>query len=161
MCDPAVAAVPVRECGEPLRDTKKTTGLLVDGRKHDPGGAYAHGRSGLLARLVAAEAGLPEGLRFLVIEGYRPLATQRRHFESYQAELTERHPAWTLERIQMATSRYVSPPEIAPHCAGAAIDLTLCTHGGSELDMGTRVNASPEDSDGACYTTADVEPSAS
>ena len=49
-------------------------------------------------------------------------------------------------------SRYVSPPEIAPHCAGAAVDLTLCTADGVELDLGTPVNASPEESGGACYT---------
>ena len=52
----------------------------------------------------------------------------------------------------MLTSRYVSPPEIAPHSAGAAIDLTLCADDGTELDLGTAVNASPEQSAGACYT---------
>ena len=52
----------------------------------------------------------------------------------------------------MLTSRYVSPPEIAPHSAGAAIDLTLCGSDGTELDLGTPVNASPEQSAGACYT---------
>jgi D-alanyl-D-alanine dipeptidase len=48
----------------------------------------------------------------------------------------------------------VSPPEIAPHCVGAAVDVTLIDHQGRELDMGTRVNASPEESSGACYTEA-------
>jgi zinc D-Ala-D-Ala dipeptidase len=43
----------------------------------------------------------------------------------------------------MLASRYVSPPEIAPHSAGAAIDLTLCGGDGTELDLGTPVNASP------------------
>lgn len=32
--------------------------------------------------------------------------------------------------------------------------MTLIGHLGRELDMGTRVNASPEESDGACYTDA-------
>ncbi|MGO4421161.1 M15 family metallopeptidase, partial [Streptomyces sp. MCAF7] len=58
-------------------------------------------------------------------------------------------------QVHQAASRYVSPPEIAPHSAGAAVDLTLVTADGRELDMGTRVNASPEESDGACYTHAD------
>ena len=52
----------------------------------------------------------------------------------------------------MLVSRFVSPPEIAPHSAGAAIDLTLCTASGAELDLGTPVNASPEESAGACHT---------
>lgn len=51
-------------------------------------------------------------------------------------------------------SRYVSPPEIAPHRAGAAVDLTLVNADGTELDMGTRVNASLEESDDACYRDA-------
>ncbi|MEV5020080.1 M15 family metallopeptidase [Streptomyces sp. NPDC053780] len=48
----------------------------------------------------------------------------------------------------------MSPPEIAPHCAGAAVDVTLVGLDGHELDLGTRVNASPEESDGACFTHA-------
>ena len=52
----------------------------------------------------------------------------------------------------MLASRYVSPPEMAPQSAGAAIDLTLCSGDGTELDFATPVNASPEQSAGACYT---------
>jgi zinc D-Ala-D-Ala dipeptidase len=49
----------------------------------------------------------------------------------------------------------VSPPDIVPpHSTGGAIDLTLATNDGDELDMGTPVNASPEESQGACYTSA-------
>ncbi len=44
--------------------------------------------------------------------------------------------------------------EVAPHTAGAAVDLTLCDDDGVELDMGTEVNATPEQSDGACYTAS-------
>nr|AHE39053.1 D-alanyl-d-alanine dipeptidase [Streptomyces sp. FR1] len=32
--------------------------------------------------------------------------------------------------------------------------MTLIDHQGRELDMGTRVNASPEESEGSCYTDA-------
>ncbi len=56
--------------------------------------------------------------------------------------------------MRSAASRYVSPPEIAPHSAGAAVDLTLADADGRELDLGTRMNASPEESAGACYTQA-------
>ena len=48
----------------------------------------------------------------------------------------------------------MSPPEIAPHSAGAAVDVTLIDHQGRELDMVTRVIASPEESEGACCTDA-------
>jgi D-alanyl-D-alanine dipeptidase len=52
------------------------------------------------------------------------------------------------------TSRFVAPVEVAPHVAGAAVDLTLVTADGTELDMGTEVDATPEVSDGACYFAA-------
>ncbi|GAA2461436.1 hypothetical protein GCM10010433_74610 [Streptomyces pulveraceus] len=60
----------------------------------------------------------------------------------------------SAERIRSAASRYVSPPDIAPHNAGAAVDLTLADAAGHELDLGTRMNADPEESEGACYTRA-------
>jgi D-alanyl-D-alanine dipeptidase len=37
------------------------------------------------------------------------------------------NPDWDAQRLRVAASRYVSPPELAPHSAGAAVDLTLCT----------------------------------
>ncbi|MEV0505540.1 M15 family metallopeptidase, partial [Streptomyces spectabilis] len=64
------------------------------------------------------------------------------------------HPDWPAERLHAAASRYVSPPEISPHSAGAAVDLTLADADGRELDLGTRMNADPEESEGACYTDA-------
>ena len=53
-----------------------------------------------------------------------------------------------------SASRYVSPPEVAPHTAGAAVDLTLIDADGRDLDMGTEVNATPEESGNACFTQA-------
>ncbi|WP_185992745.1 M15 family metallopeptidase [Streptomyces sp. 130] len=152
MSDPRVAAVPVTDCGEPLVDVRGT--LLVDDRRADATGSYAHLRSGVLDRLVHAQSLLPDGLRLLFVEGYRPPELQRTYFEEYAGELRATNPTWSDERVHQATSRYVSPPEIAPHSAGAAVDLTLVDADGTELDMGTRMNAGPEESDGACYTDA-------
>ncbi|MGN9760031.1 M15 family metallopeptidase [Streptomyces sp. SD31] len=152
MSDRRVAPIPVVDCGEPLVDVRGV--LLVDDRRADPAGAFAHLRQGVLDRLLQAQSLLPDGLRLLFIEGYRPPALQRRYFEQYANELREANPAWPQDQVHEAASRYVSPPEIAPHSAGAAVDLTLVDADGRELDMGTRVNASPEESDGACYTGA-------
>jgi D-alanyl-D-alanine dipeptidase len=91
-------------------------------------------------------------MQLLLIEGYRPPARQRRYFDNYLSSLREASPGSDEEQLRMLASRYVSPPEIAPHSAGAAIDLTLCGGDGTELDLGTPVNASPEQSAGACYT---------
>ncbi|WP_327378795.1 D-alanyl-D-alanine carboxypeptidase family protein (plasmid) [Streptomyces sp. NBC_01216] len=153
MSDPRVAAIPVVDCGEPLVDVRGTT-LLVDERRSDPAGAFAHLRQGVLDRLLHAQSLLPAGLRLLFVEGYRPPDLQQRYFEEYADELRVANPAWTQDQVHEAASRYVSPPQIAPHSAGAAVDLTLVNADGTELDMGTRVNASPEESDGACYMHA-------
>jgi D-alanyl-D-alanine dipeptidase len=151
MADPRVAAVPIRDEGERLVDLG-TAGFFVDGRCADPVGAFRLLREGAAERLARAEKLLPGGLRLLVIEGYRPAALQRRYFEEYRDELAKLHPDHSPEQLRTAASRFVSPPDIAPHSAGAAIDLTLCDAAGAELDMGTRMNASPEESGGRCYT---------
>ncbi|MFJ9455952.1 M15 family metallopeptidase [Kitasatospora sp. NPDC101447] len=155
MSDPKVSAVAVRECGERLLDVRGGSGLLVDERKQDGTGAFTHLRAAVLDRLLDAQSRLPDGLRLLFVEGYRPPELQSRYFDEYANELRAANPGWPDDRVRSAASRYVSPPEIAPHSAGAAVDLTLVDADGHELDLGTRVNASPEESAGACYTDAD------
>ncbi|WP_107409915.1 M15 family metallopeptidase [Streptomyces luteocolor] len=156
MADPRVAAVPVRECGEALVDVRDDGRLLVDTReKADARGAFALLRSGVLSRLVRAQELLPPGLRLLFVEGYRPPSLQRHYFEEYADQLRALDPHRSAAEIHAAASRYVSPPDIAPHSAGAAVDLTLADAEGRELDLGTRMNADPEESEGACYTDAD------
>ncbi|WP_434599598.1 M15 family metallopeptidase [Streptomyces sp. A5-4] len=155
MSDPRVAAVPVRGCGEALVDVRLDGALLVDVRVEDAAGVFCFLREGVLGRLVKAQASLPRGLRLLFVEGYRPLSLQRHYFEEYADELRTAHPEWSPEQVAASASRYVSPPHIAPHSAGAAVDLTLADADGHELELGTPMNASPEDSAGACYTAAD------
>ncbi|MEU6348536.1 M15 family metallopeptidase [Streptomyces sp. NPDC047072] len=151
--DPRVVAVPVRDEGEALVDVSDH--LLVDDRKNpDFGGAEVYLRQGVLDRLVQAQKLLPAGLRLLFVEGYRPPSLQRAIFDDYSSGLRALHPDWSAEQIRSAASRYVSPPEIGPHTAGAAVDLTLADADGRELDMGSPFDATPEESDGACYTDA-------
>ncbi|MES9510424.1 M15 family metallopeptidase [Streptomyces sp. NPDC000609] len=154
MSDPEIAAIPVAECGERLVDVRRGGSLLVDTREQGPADAFAYLREGVLERLVKAQAMLPQGLRLLFVEGYRPPSLQREYFEDYTEHLRAAHLDWSTEQIHSAVSRYVSPPGIAPHSAGAAVDLTLADADGHELDLGTRMNADPEESEGACYTHA-------
>jgi len=151
MADPLVAGTPVADNGEELVDLR-TRGFSVSSRLADDAGAFAHVRSGVADRLDAAADALPAGLRLLIIECYRPPRLQREYFDSYLRSLRSSRPDDDQEELHMLASRYVSPPEIAPHSAGAAVDLTLCTEDGQELDLGTSVNANPEESSGACYT---------
>jgi D-alanyl-D-alanine dipeptidase len=150
--DPRVAAVPARECGEELVDCR---GLLrVDVRRSDTAGDWAHLRAGVVERLVRAEALLPDGWRWLLVEGYRPPALQRTIFDGYLATLRELHPGAPEAELRTAATRWCAPMETAGHVAGAAVDLTVCTAGGAEVDMGSPEAATPEESDGACYTHA-------
>ncbi|WP_049573738.1 M15 family metallopeptidase [Nonomuraea sp. SBT364] len=150
--DPRVAAIPVSDIGEPLAEVRGR--LRLDERMADPEGAYGRLRAGLLDRLADAERRLPGGFHLLIVEGYRPVAVQRRIFEGYRDGLATRFPGLTPGELHAAASRYVSPVEVAPHTAGAAVDLTLCDAGGIEYDMGTAVNDTPETSGGACYTAS-------
>ncbi|MGH8903086.1 MAG: M15 family metallopeptidase [Egibacteraceae bacterium] len=154
LADPEIAAVRVEECHEGLVGLREQRHLLLDDRKRDPRGAFALLREGLVDRLVRAQAVLPIGIRLLIVEGYRPLPLQRRYFSEYELRLRRAHPDWDAATVRRQASRYISPPEVAPHCTGGAVDLTLCAADGVELDMGTPVNATPEESDGACFTAA-------
>jgi D-alanyl-D-alanine dipeptidase len=114
MSDSRVAAVPVVDCGEPLLDVRPNGRFLVDARRSVDSGAFAYLREGVLTRLLDAQELLPDGIRLLFIEGYRPPRLQRRYFAEYVYELRTDNPDWSTDRLRTAASRFVSPPEIAP-----------------------------------------------
>lgn len=144
LSDPRVRAVPVLDNGDPLIRF---------------GDAWV--RTGLAARLQAAEATLPDGLRLHVVEGYRAPHAQLRIIADYSAELCRLHPGISADDLDRLTSRYVAPLAVAPHVAGAAVDLTLVDAAGAALDLGTEIDATPEQSDGACFFAArNISPAA-
>ncbi|MET8993436.1 M15 family metallopeptidase [Nonomuraea wenchangensis] len=154
LSDKRIAEVLTQECGEPLVDLRTLATVRVDSRLSESTGAFAHVRLSVADRLVAAQTQLPRGLRLLVVEGYRPPALQARYFADSLARHRAAHPSWDDDRVRTEASRYVSPPDVAPHTSGGAVDLTLCTAEGAEIAMGTAVNATPPESDEACYTAA-------
>ena len=156
LSDPEVVGIPVVECGEPLVDLREVGALRLDSRLADQQGAFARLRVGVVDRLVTAQTLLPVGLRLLVIEGYRPAALQREYFEAHVDRLRAADPEADYADLHRRASTYIAPPEVAPHVAGAAVDLTLCTVDGQELPMGTEVNDTDTLLDGtaACHTTA-------
>jgi D-alanyl-D-alanine dipeptidase len=154
LSDERVTRLPVIECGEILCDLREIRAVQVDGRLADADGAFAHVRAGVADRLVAAQTLLPRGLRLLVVEGYRPIALQRRYYIEYSARVAADHPEWSVDKVHEHASRYIAPPDFAPHVAGAAVDVTVCAEDGSERPMGTAVNASPEETADACYTAS-------
>jgi D-alanyl-D-alanine dipeptidase len=154
MGDPAVAAVPVDECGEPL--VRAGDACILSDLKQEDEPFRSHVRQGLHERLVVAAAALPEGIRLCWVEGQRDAAKQQAYFAGYRDHLRALDPSLSDDASHLLASRYIAPPGVAPHVSGAAIDLTLCDADGVELELGTRVNATPEESAGACYFDAPV-----
>ncbi|PWN00899.1 dipeptidase [Nocardioides silvaticus] len=149
LSDPRVGAIPVRESGEPL--VALGPGL---------GPALARVRESLAVRLHRAAALLPAGVGLRVVEGHRSEADQRLIIARYAGEVAAAHPGVDAVELEILTSRFVAPIAVAPHVAGAAVDLTLVDADGVELDLGTPIDATPEESDDACYFAATGIPAA-
>lgn len=160
LSDPRLLEIPVEDTGEPLVDLVDYPDLTLDQRKADPDGYWRQVRQGVAERLLIARQALPEGFDLLFIEGYRPMALQDSYFTEHLTHLMAEFPDLDEPAARIRASQYISPIEVAPHPCGAAVDLTL-TENGAEVDMGTPVNQSPEDSDGACYMAAEnISPAA-
>ncbi|WP_354505387.1 M15 family metallopeptidase [Oerskovia enterophila] len=144
--DPRVRAVPLLDSGDPL------VGLdWIDGPAR---GAARQVRDGLARRLLAAQRSLPRGLRLSLVEGLRPAISQASIVDRYTATLAAEHPSLGPRQLAELSTRYVAPLDVAPHVAGAAVDVTLVDRRGRELDMGCALDATPEESAGACYLDA-------
>ncbi|MCP2264358.1 M15 family metallopeptidase [Promicromonospora thailandica] len=149
LSDSRVSAIGVEESDEPL--------VVLD-ESFGPAGALV--REGVARRLLRAQGMLPDGLRLEVVEGHRHPADQQRIIDTYAAEVRAEHPGIDADQLEVLTSRFVSPIAVAPHVAGAATDLTLADANGP-LDMGTPIDATPEQSGGRCYFGApDISPEA-
>jgi zinc D-Ala-D-Ala dipeptidase len=142
LSDPQVSAVPVHDNGDPLVRLDPTIGRRT------------FVRSGLAARLAIAQAALPAGIGLYVVEGHRSAASQQAIVASYSAELSAAHPGMSADELRRLSSRFVAPLDVAPHVAGAAVDLTLIDACGLELELGTPIDATPEQSNGRCYFAA-------
>ncbi|MDE0775197.1 MAG: dipeptidase [Nocardioides sp.] len=148
ICDDAVTGIDVVEQGDPLVDSTGT--LPWSGPSSDPVSRWV--RAPLLERLGDAAAALPSDLRLALNEGYRRPSLQRHYFDGYAARLREQRPDADAAEIHRLASRYISPPALAPHTAGAAADVVLTDPDGVLLDLGCPIDANPEESEGRCYT---------
>jgi D-alanyl-D-alanine dipeptidase len=143
LSDPRVSAVPLVDNREPL--------VALDASF---GPARALVRHGVATRLARAQTYLSGGLCLRVVEGHRSAAAQQAIINSYSAEVCAARPGVSPGELHELVSRFVAPLDVAPHVAGAAVDLTLVDATGAEVDMGTPVDATPEQSDGACWFAA-------
>ena len=152
LADAAITALPVQDTGEPL--------VPVPAGVADPDAQRPLVRAGVAARLAVAQLLLPPGRRLRVVEGHRRPEDQQAIWVRYAAEVAAAHPGTSSGERRRLTSRFVAPIEVAPHVAGAAVDVTLVDRMGRPVDLGTPVDATPEQSGGGCYLDAPVGPEA-
>jgi D-alanyl-D-alanine dipeptidase len=143
LSDERVRAIRLLDSGEPL--------VQLD---HRFGPSRERVRRGIAARLEQGLALLPDGVGFRVVSGHRSAADQLAIIDWYTAELLAADPSLTDPALTQLSSRFVAPIDVAPHVAGAAIDITLVDAHGRDLDLGTPIDATPEESGGRCFFAA-------
>lgn len=157
--DDKVKAIPVDECGDPMVDLAREFGTLTfdTSRKHvqTRSKSISFGRSKVGQMLVSAQKALPDGIKLLIKECYRPLWIQREFFEGYSAYLRKQFPHWDDVTVYDECCKLNAPVEVAPHSTGGAVDLTLIDSNRNWFEMGTEFNADPIKTKGATYTLAE------
>jgi D-alanyl-D-alanine dipeptidase len=152
LSDRRIVAIPVRDCRERLVDVLSRGVACVDMSRGPRASRMA--RTGLADRLRLADRSLPRGLRLQVAEGFRTAAAQLAIIDAYTESLRRAHADVGHDEIARLSSRFVAPLAVAPHVAGAAVDVTVVDSHGEPLDMGTPIDATPEQSNGACFFDA-------
>ncbi len=150
--DPRVVDVPIQDCGEDLVDTRDA--IIATECEYEECWYTSSRwvRRSVRDRLVRAAQLLSPVYMLALDEGWRPPAIQARVFDRQVSRLADVYANEQLESLRRLASRYVAPPDVAPHPTGAAVDVVLLGRDGSEVDMGCPINTNPEDSAGLCYT---------
>ncbi|MDQ0272715.1 M15 family metallopeptidase [Cytobacillus purgationiresistens] len=96
-------------------------------------------REEVLEKLLEATQRLPEGISFVILDGWRSYETQSAIYEQTKLELMNK--GITGQNLEQELYKYVATPSTdisnpSPHLTGGAIDLTLANQNGW-LPMGS------------------------
>ncbi len=138
---PSFTSVPIKECGEQLVELSQEGFSLqpeyyLQQLTHEK---RMFLRESVVKKLLAIQDEL-KIVRFKIWDGYRPRQLQRKLYERLWKKLEEKHPEWNETALENEVRKFVNPwtEDVAPpHATGGAIDLTLVSTDGTELDMGT------------------------
>ena len=100
-------------------------------------------RAEVYERLKKGQAHLPQGLAFMLYEAYRPLSRQIAMWKAVQEEMQRKHPDLPPKEFDALCETFIANPYDgigSGHQTACAIDITLCTQAGEELDMGTPIH---------------------
>lgn len=105
-------------------------------------------RKEVYQKLLLASTYLPRGIRFKILDAWRPFRLQEELYEVYSAQIIRKFDMVSAgeEEQKKLIAQFVSEPstnrDIPPvHTTGGAVDLTLVNENGEELNMGTEFDA--------------------
>ncbi|MCT5251323.1 M15 family metallopeptidase [Pseudomonas aeruginosa] len=142
----AVAGIPIVDAGTPLEALGLSREFSVWPAYHKLGIPHAipecHARGEVFERLLRVAAALPDGVRLVVLDAWRPFAVQQYLYDSLSSALAAHYPRAGEAELERLTRQFVSPPSSSreapsPHLTGGAVDVTLCDAQGRWLDMGS------------------------
>lgn len=99
-----------------------------------------YARKGVAERLNVAQASLSKGFRLMIECAHRSPKMQQKSYDAVYKRLQKEHPSWGEKQLDIEMEKRVSPVDIAPHCTGGAIDLTIVDAYDRQLDMGTNLD---------------------
>ncbi|WP_395146512.1 M15 family metallopeptidase [Armatimonas sp.] len=129
----ALNRIKERECGEPLVNIRRYCPRVRIARTCLP-----YLRRTVAEKLSVAQAALPPGYKLRVTTALRKKETQQALFDTYFAELSEKHPNWSYATLRRQTCRFFAPydqPAPPGHCTGAAVDVHLLLPSGRQAEM--------------------------
>jgi D-alanyl-D-alanine dipeptidase len=142
-----VSQIPIIESGERLQPASLAPAPIsiypMYSRMGIPSApAECHLRQGVYRRLLKAANSLPNGLRLIVLDGWRPYSVQQHLFDTLINLMEHADPQCSTEKRLTQARNLVSPPSNlssapSPHLTGGAVDVTLANEQGEMLDMGS------------------------
>ncbi|MFZ4507219.1 MAG: M15 family metallopeptidase [Fimbriimonas sp.] len=129
----ALNRIDERENGEPLVDIRLYCPRVFIQRPQ----VIPFVRERVAKMLDEASQSLPDGIRFGLIEGWRPLSRQQRIFDFMWRNAKEAFPEMSYASLRRVVCRLCAPTDQkAPpgHCTGAAVDVWLVDDSGEPLD---------------------------
>jgi D-alanyl-D-alanine dipeptidase len=92
--------------------------------------------------LIAASQKLPDSLRVVVWDAWRPIRVQRTLFDKYLTILRQEYPDMNEKDLAARASVFVALPSDdvrcpSPHNTGGAVDVSIIKENGEYLEMGT------------------------
>lgn len=142
----ALRAIPVTEQNDPLQPVSLSPKITLYPAYYKMGVPNAVDecfvRRQVFDRLLQASRLLPDGIRLVILDGWRPFIVQQYLFDTLINLIQRARPELDAEAQYAFARTLVSPPSTdpeapSPHLTGGSVDVTLSDAEGRLLDMGT------------------------